>query len=149
MSMSGAGTARVGRRGRRRRLRMSDINVTPLVDVMLVLLVIFIVTTPALKETPKGIEVDLPKAKGSGSGSSSANTLSVVIDATGKVHFAGQSLELGSVETQLPALLKEYEKQIVTLKAHRQLSYDSVAKVLSIMKGAGVNVSLAVDAPKK
>lgn len=142
--MSGAsGTPMRRGRGRRRRA-MAEINVTPLVDVMLVLLVIFMITAPILKD---GIDVELPKAKGTSGAGKVATPLSVVVDATGKVHVAGRTLEISEIAVELPALLKGHEKEVLSLKAHRTLPYESVVKVIAVMRAAGVTgISMAVDA---
>jgi biopolymer transport protein TolR len=129
--------------GRKRRLPMADINVTPMVDVMLVLLVIFMITAPALKD---GIDVDLPKTQGGGSGGKPATPMTVVIDAEGKVHVANTTLDPAQVAAELPKLLKGHEKESVTLKAHRKLHYDAVVKVIAVMRASGVSgISIAVD----
>lgn len=140
MSMSAAPAAG---KGRRRRRAMADINVTPLVDVMLVLLVIFMITAPVLKD---GIDVDLPKAQGGTSGGKSAAPFSVVIDKESRVHCAGRTLMPADIAVELPKLLKGHEKETLTLKAQRNLPYDSVVRVIAIVRQAGIQgISIAVD----
>jgi biopolymer transport protein TolR len=145
MSMSAAPAGGRGK-GARRPEPVAEINVTPLVDVMLVLLVMFIITAPAMKE---GIHVDLPKAKGGKTGGVSVTGMSVILDSNNRVHFGDKTMEPAQVAEQLPKLLKGFESQTVTLKAHRQLPYDSVVRVISIMRAAGVTgISIAVDGAK-
>ena len=123
---------------------MADINVTPMVDVMLVLLVIFMITAPALKD---GIDVDLPKAQtGGSSGRAPATALSLVIDAEGRVHAGRKMIEPAQVSAELPNQLKGHEKEMLTLKAHRKLPYDAVVKVIAVVRSAGISsISIAVD----
>jgi biopolymer transport protein ExbD len=130
-------------RARRRRRPMADINVTPLVDVMLVLVVIFMITAPVLKE---GIEVDLPRTPGAPGASRATSSFAIVIDGEGRVHMGAKVLEPAEVAAELPPLLKGHENEVVTLKAHRKLPYDAVVKVLSTIRAAGVKgISIAVE----
>ena len=140
MGMGTAGT--LGHRSKRRGL-MSEINVTPLVDVMLVLVVIFMITAPTLKES---IDVDLPKVGGALGSNRGTSPFTVSIDNDGRVHAGGWIMKPAEVGTELPRLLKGHEKEIMTLKAHRKLPYDAVVKVIAIMRGAGITgISIAVD----
>ena len=93
--------ARSGRRGRRKRQQpMSDINVTPFVDVMLVLLVIFMVTAPLLTV---GVQVDLPKAQASLI-QEPDEPLSVTVDFEGRVYLQNSEIELRKLTARLIAV---------------------------------------------
>jgi biopolymer transport protein TolR len=144
MGMNGGSGGLGGLGGNSRRKEpMSEINVTPFVDVMLVLLVIFIITAPAMKES---INVTIPKAKGVQSGQGSQATLSIVLDSTGKAHIGDITLEPSQIALDLPKLLEGKEKQSVTLRAHHQLPYDAVIKVLAILQSKNItNISFAVN----
>src|SRR5438874_13835531 len=103
MSMGGMGG------GGRKRRPMADINMTPLVDVMLVLLVIFMITAPALDK--QGVEVQLPRASGANSGlTKSVAPFSLTIDKSGNVYVPGKRFDTADVATQLPVFLKGREK---------------------------------------
>ena len=141
MSM-GAAPAGGGRRGRGR--PMSEINVTPMVDVMLVLLVIFMITAPSLDKS--GIDVKLPQATQGANTSHPTTPLLVVVDRDGRVYTGGKMLEPGEVDAELPKLLKGHEKETLTLKAARELRYDTVVKVIAAVRAAGITgISIAVD----
>src|SRR3981081_4590783 len=111
MSMTSAATTESqGRstwRRRRRRKAFSEINVTPFVDVMLVLLVIFIVTAPSIVK--EGVEVKLPDARGPPGGGVAPSVFTITIDSNGKVYVTGRTLESSEIESELPALLKGHE----------------------------------------
>ena len=143
MSMGAAPSAGGGGRRRRAENPMSDINVTPLVDVMLVLLVIFIVTAPAIKS---GMEIDLPKAATGAGKPSTAPGITVTVNQFGAIQIGEQVIQAGS-EAQLRSALKGHENEPVTLKAHKSLTYESVVKVMSVIRAAGVSkLIVAVDA---
>ena len=145
MGMNGGGSGGLGGLGgnSRRAAPMSEINVTPLVDVMLVLLVIFIITAPAMTQ---GINVTLPKAKGSQRTQGAQSGLSIILDSAGKAHIGETTLEPSQIDEELPKLLEGRDKQAVTLRAHHQLPYAVVIKVISILKLKSItSISFAVD----
>jgi len=130
------GTGRKIWRRRRRRRAFSEINVTPLVDVMLVLLVIFIVTAPSMKE---GVDVELPHTSGTPGGGAAPTVFSITIDALGKVYLAGKTLEPSEIETQLPGLLKGHENEAVSLKADSNARQGTMVKVYAALRVAGIH----------
>jgi biopolymer transport protein TolR len=130
--------------GRRKRRPMADINVTPLVDVMLVLLVIFMITAPALDK--EGVEVDLPRAKGDPGAAKPLMPWALTIDSLGRVFIAGRKLEPHEVAAQLPPLLQGHEKDMLTVNGDGRLSYDMIMKVVSVIRRSGVKtINLAVQ----
>jgi biopolymer transport protein TolR len=136
-----------GGRGRKRR-PMAEINMTPLVDVMLVLLVIFMITAPALDKS--GVDVELPRAEGTSGTGKSVLPWSLTIDTTGRVYVAGKTIEPAQVQSVLPTLLKGREKDVLTINGDGRLSYDTVMKVVSVVRRAGVQkINLAVQGFKQ
>lgn len=122
---------------------VSDINVTPLVDVMLVLLVIFMVTAPMMFS---GIEMKLPKTQ-------KVNNLGlkaelVILSVTGKEqYYLGKNLI--AQKDIIPSILKQFKKEktdIVYLRADYSLKYEKVAKLIANLKRAGVsNIALVTE----
>jgi len=115
---------------------MSEINVTPLVDVMLVLLVVFLVTAPLLANT---IRVNLPQtAKTSGNNQDPKKSINLSIAAGGKVYIDKREIELVTVESELRALKAAYPELIVHLNADKDINYGLVAKTMSSVDRAGI-----------
>jgi biopolymer transport protein ExbD len=115
---------------------MSEINVTPLVDVMLVLLVVFLVTAPLLTNT---IRVNLPQtAKTAATPPAQKRSVNVAITAAGQVYLDRQALDLERVEPELRALKRAYPELVVHLNADREVSYGLVAKAMSAVDRAGI-----------
>jgi len=113
---------------------ISGINVTPLVDVMLVLLVIFMVTAPMMQQ---GVTVDLPQADASVLAAEDA-ALVVSVTRTGEVFLNDNRLNGGELGEKLAAIVKERPAQIVYLRADRDASYGAVAAVMAAVRAAGV-----------
>jgi len=134
--------------GKGKRRPMSEINMTPMVDVMLVLLVIFMVTAPMLEKN--GVDVQLPKADGtSGGPGKSVVPFALTIDTAGCVYVAGKKLQPAEVQAQLPGLLKGREKDVLTINGDGRLTYENVMRVVSVIKHAGVEkVTFAVQGLK-
>jgi biopolymer transport protein ExbD len=115
---------------------MSEINVTPLVDVMLVLLVVFLVTAPLLANT---IRVNLPQtAKTSGNNQEPKKSINLSIAAGGKVYIDKREIELATVESELKGLKAAYPELIVHLNADKDINYGLVAKTMSSVDRAGI-----------
>jgi len=115
---------------------MSEINVTPLVDVMLVLLVVFLVTAPLLTNT---IRVNLPEtSKTAATAVEQKKSVNISIDVAGKVYIDRKEIGLPQLEPQLKALHAAYRDVIVHLNADRAVSYGLVAKAMTAVDRAGI-----------
>jgi biopolymer transport protein TolR len=112
----------------------SGINVTPLVDVMLVLLVIFMVTAPMMQQ---GVAVDLPNASGAAlPQSDTAFVVSVTVD--GKLFLNDTELPIGELTEKLLAIREEKPGLVVYLRADNDSSYGNVVAVMASLKQAGI-----------
>ncbi len=113
---------------------ISDINVTPLVDVMLVLLVIFMVTAPILQQ---GVEVNLPKVRAAALPGEDIQ-LVVNVDKKGDVLLNDARLSAAELQSKLAAILRERPDRQVFLRADQDARYGDVMEALGAIKGAGV-----------
>ena len=134
---------------RKKRLRLSsnlsEINVTPLVDVMLVLLVIFMVTAPMMQS---GIQVNLPTAETRTNPSAGGLVLTVTKDRY--IYMQDRNLNLYLLESQLRNYFHNREKKIVFLKADKDVSYGYIISVMDVIKKAGIEtVGMIVDKKEK
>ena len=122
--------------GRQRRTALSQINVTPFVDVMLVLLVIFMVTAPMMD---KGLDINLPQVKDAPAMVVKDEPLTVTIGAAGEISLGKARVEsidkLGAVLTQATAGNKDRQ---VLLEADRLVPYGKVAAVMAAIRAAGI-----------
>lgn len=122
---------------------MSDINVTPFVDVMLVLLIIFMVTAPMMVQ---GVGVDLPEAT-SEPLSSKSDPLVVTIDATGQVFINDVSVDPDNLNEKLAKILERRSDREVFLRADQGIPYGAVVRIMAEIKGAGVEKLGMVTTP--
>jgi len=113
---------------------MSEINVTPLVDVMLVLLIVFIVTAPLLTQA---VHVDLPKTEKTDP-SPDKHTSTVEIDAAGKVMLNEEAIGLDALGAALAAKLQADPELIVQFQADKAVPYGTVAEAMAIAHKAGI-----------
>lgn len=118
----------------RNMLPLSNINVTPFVDVMLVLLVIFMVTAPIIQQ---GVEVNLPQAKASPV-VGEAEPLIVSIARDGRVYLNDNEVTPAELRTKLQAIRNLDARKPVYLRADRDVRYGSVIATIGEIKGAGI-----------
>jgi biopolymer transport protein ExbD len=120
---------------------LSEINVTPLVDVMLVLLIIFMVTAPMMQS---GIEVKLPKAETKTSPAEEGLTLTV--DKDRYIHIKDAVINQFLLEQRLKEFFFGKEKKLIFFRADENLPYGFVIHVIDIIKKAGIdNLNLIVE----
>lgn len=126
------------------RSSMSEINVTPLVDVMLVLLIIFMVTAPMMQQ---GIDIDLPETAASGMETSDEPFI-LSIQSNNKLYVAKEEVQLKGLRKKLKAIFKTRPNKQIYLKADKSVNYELVAKALAEIRAAGIyNIGL-VTLPK-
>lgn len=113
---------------------MSEINVTPLVDVMLVLLIIFMITVPIMKQA---VQVELPRAS-SQPLDPKPLALRLVIDAQGQYRLDQVPLSIDDLASRLTQRIASDPQLALHIWADRQVSYDAVAQALSAAQRAGV-----------
>ncbi len=114
---------------------LADINVTPLVDVMLVLLIIFMVTAPMLHQ---GVAVALPKTATTNLPSSVEDPVILSITREGLYYINETPVARGLLKDRLAAFLRHRKDRTVFLKADRALSYGTVVETLDILNRMGV-----------
>jgi len=113
---------------------MAEINVTPLVDVMLVLLVIFMVTAPMMQQ---GVQVNLPKANTKAM-TQAEETVVVTVDNKGKVFINKDEVPAADLRARLSDMFATREKKEIFLKADAGVPYGEVVKAMADIKGAGI-----------
>ncbi len=134
-----------GRRRRRggRSAAMSEINVTPFVDVMLVLLIIFMVAAPLLTV---GVPVELPKTAAGALPSEAEEPLTITLAADGRVVLMETEVEQATLINQLRAIAAERESQKVYIRADGAIPYEAVVTVMGALNAAGFNdIGLVTD----
>lgn len=124
---------------------MSEINVTPLVDVMLVLLIIFMVTAPLLTQ---GLEVQLPHAEGRSFEMASSNPAKITVVANGGVYIDGIAVGSRDLEFTLGTMLRARRVKRAVLEADQGVPYGRVITVLDVMNRAGVEQLGMVTQPR-
>jgi biopolymer transport protein TolR len=136
MSFSAGGSGRGGR-GHRRRGRhhglMSEINVTPMVDVMLVLLIIFMVAAPLLTV---GVPIDLPDTQAKAM-NSDTQPITVSIDPQGKVYLQETEIPIEEVVPKLQAIAKTGYDERIYVRGDKVADYGTVMKVMARISAAG------------
>jgi biopolymer transport protein TolR len=144
----GALSKRRARRGYR--VPMSEINVTPMVDVMLVLLIIFMVTAPLLTvgvdigQDANLPEVALPQTE-AGAVAPVEKALSITVDADGKIFLQDSEIEFEDLVPKLTAISETFGTGQVWVRGDAATSYGDVARVLVRIKEAGLPVTLLTD----
>ena len=137
----GGGGARRGRR--RAHAVMADINVTPMVDVMLVLLVIFMITAPLLSA---GVAVDLPKAEAKALNSQDNTPLEVSIDSKGVIYMGDSEVNLDRLKGILATIAQETPDRRVYIKASSRLAYGDVMGLMAAVSSSGfTKIALVTD----
>ena len=126
---------------------VSEINVTPFVDVMLVLLVIFMITAPILYQ---GVDVNLPKASSEPIPSKSQKNIIVTVNKEGKIYIEKEELTLRELKARVKTLVRESGKktseQEIFLRADKQVPYGIVMEVMSNIKNGGIEkIGLITD----
>jgi biopolymer transport protein ExbD len=127
---------------------MAEINMTPLIDVMLVLLVIFIITAPLFTHA---IRLDLPKVAATPA-RETPQTISLSIDAAGKLYWNGNIITLAQMRTQFAQAASQAKQQSeqpeIHLRAERSTRYEVIAQVMGAAQQAGLErIGFVTDPP--
>jgi len=124
---------------------MSEINTTPLVDVMLVLLVIFIITAPLLTHA---VKIDLPQAS-SQPLPEKPEVISVSIDGSGKMYWNDQVIVQGELKTRLQEIAVKKPQPELNIRADKETRYQVLAEVMADAQNVGISKLGFVSEPAK
>jgi biopolymer transport protein TolR len=129
----GPGGFRKHRRGGRRVKPMSDINVTPFVDVMLVLLIVFMVSAPLLTS---GVPVDLPEAQAKPL-AIEKEPITITVDNEGRVFLKEDEINVDDIVTRLAEVAPNGFDERIYVRGDRTASYGAIMRVMGLINGAG------------
>lgn len=128
----------------RGRAVLSEINVTPLVDVMLVLLIIFMVTAPMMNQ---GLDVDLPETKASGV-ETKDEPMTLVIKKNQKLYLGEANISMSGLGKKLAAIMETRKNKQVYIQADRHVEYGLVAEAMGEIRAAGIYSIGLITTPK-
>ena len=142
-SKSESRTKKRQKSSRRNFVPMSEINVTPFVDIMLVLLIIFMVAAPLLSV---GIEVDLPNTQAKPLETEKERPLTLTLDSENNLFINEVKIEKSELRSKLLAIKKERESDQIYLRASKDIAYQNVAAILALVSNIGYSqISLVTD----
>jgi biopolymer transport protein TolR len=133
------------RRGQPRYRAMAEINMTPFIDVMLVLLIIFMVAAPLLAS---GVPIDLPQTKAAAL-NIDQKPISVSIDEKGAITVNDESVQPGDLGEKLKGLAKSGADERIYVRGSNQVNYGRIAEVMSIITSSGFKRVALVTEPAK
>ncbi|MHB1586794.1 MAG: protein TolR [Acidiferrobacteraceae bacterium] len=119
---------------RNRRRLMGEINVVPYIDVMLVLLVIFMITAPLLKEA---VKVQLPQAQARAISNPDQDTLVITVDRQGHYYLDNRPITPQKLSLKIAEILRLRPKTPVLVRGDRRVSYEKVVRVMALLQAAG------------
>ncbi len=123
-----------------------EINTTPLVDVMLVLLIIFIITIPVMNNN---VKIDLPRATAQPDDAKPEN-INLAIDAEGKVFWNGEVVDPGQLQARIIEAAKKTPQPELHLRAERTTQYEKVAQVMAAAQSGGLaKIGFVTDPTRK
>ena len=136
MAMNSGNSTGSGRRNHRRRSVMSEINVTPMVDVMLVLLIIFMVSAPLLTV---GVPIDLPQTQASSLDQADKEPLAISVNTDGKVFLQNTEIKLDELVPKLQAISQARggNDERIYVRGDKTVDYGTVMKVMGRLSAAG------------
>jgi biopolymer transport protein TolR len=141
MQMNKKGGGRSGY-SNKRHAQMSEINVTPFVDVMLVLLVVFMVTAPLLTV---GVPIDLPNSKANNLPENN-NPLSITINKEGKLYLQDEEIELNQLIARITVIFENRKEDRIYVHGDEGVSYGRVMQIMGLLNGNGFSrVALVTD----
>ena len=114
---------------------MSDINMTPLIDVMLVLLVIFIITAPLMSSS---LRLDLPKTAGATAGAAPAN-VAVAVNPAGQLFWGDEAVSDAELQTRVRQAAQRSPGTEVQLRADKQVPYGRIAELIGLVQDGGLS----------
>ena len=134
-----------GRHGRSNRRPMSEINVTPMVDVMLVLLIVFMVAAPLLTV---GVPVDLPQTQAPPINEPKEPTV-ITVNKEGEIYIQDTTIPMDGLVAKLQAVTNSNPDAVLYVRGDKDINYGKVLEVMSLISNAGFHkVSLVAETPK-
>lgn len=125
---------------------MAEINVTPMVDVMLVLLIIFMVSAPLLTA---GIPVDLPSSQAKAIQTEDSKPIELSVDEVGQIYIGESEIMKSALITTVAAMMSGEEERRIYIRADRDISYGIVMEVLGMLNRAGFNQVALISKPEQ
>jgi biopolymer transport protein ExbD/biopolymer transport protein TolR len=125
---------------------MGEINMTPLIDVMLVLLVIFMITAPLMSTS---LKLDLPKVE-AGTANEGPAFIALAVDADGKLYFGDEAVPKDVLERRVQDAARRNPQLEVQLRADRRVPYGTVAELIGLVQQAGLSrMGFVTESPAK
>ena len=125
---------------------MADINVTPFVDVMLVLLIVFMVSAPLLTA---GVPVDLPNSKAKAMQTEDNKPIEISVDLQGKIYIAETEVQADALVSILQPMMEGDAERRIYIRADQGIEYGKVMNVLGLLNSAGFAKVALISKPKQ
>ncbi len=125
---------------------MAEINVTPMVDVMLVLLIIFMVSAPLLTA---GVPVDLPSSKAKAIQTEDSKPIELSLDSEGRIYIGESEIMKAALISTVASMLEGDEERRIYIRADQGIAYGNVMEVLGILNSAGFSKVALISKPKQ